>query len=70
MPRAGKIIVDANDIGASIEEALAQVRAKKPGTAGDQGTRFKMQGIISHRSDAYEVDRYISFRKTKRILLG
>ena len=34
-PCSGKIIVDADDIGALLEQAFAQVRAEKSGAAGD-----------------------------------
>jgi hypothetical protein len=34
-PCTGKIIVDADDISALLEQAFAQVRAEKSGAAGD-----------------------------------
>ena len=41
-PRAGEIVVDADDAGALFQQPLAQVRAEKSGAAGYQHAGFKM----------------------------
>src|SRR5439155_11082649 len=39
---AGEEIIDADDIALPGDQPLAQVRAEKPGTAGDQNAFFQM----------------------------
>ena len=39
---AGEEIVDADDIGALGQQALAQMRAEEAGAAGDQNALFEM----------------------------
>ena len=40
---AGEIIIDADDIGALLEQTLAEMGAEKSGSSGDYDTRFEMQ---------------------------
>jgi hypothetical protein len=40
---SGEIIIDADDIGALLEQTLAQMRAEKSGSSSDQHTRFEVQ---------------------------
>jgi len=42
-PRSGEIIIDANDIGALLEQTFAEVGAEKSGSSSDQHTRFEVQ---------------------------
>jgi hypothetical protein len=42
-PRSGEIIIDADDIGALLEQTLAEMRAEKSGSSSDQHTRFEVQ---------------------------
>ena len=41
--RASEIIINADDIGARLEQALAQVGAQKSGAASNQYTSFEVQ---------------------------
>src|SRR5262249_19056237 len=41
---AGEEIVDADEVGATLQQALAQMRAEKAGTAGHQNALFEMHG--------------------------
>jgi hypothetical protein len=41
---AGEKIVEADDIGAVVEQALAQMRAQKACATGDQNSCFEMHG--------------------------
>ena len=41
-PGAGEKVIDADEVGAVFEQALAQMRAEKTGTAGHNHTRFEM----------------------------
>jgi hypothetical protein len=41
-PRARIKIVQADDLGAAVQQPLAQMRAKKAGAAGDQNAVFQM----------------------------
>jgi hypothetical protein len=42
-PRSGEIIIDANDIGALVEQLLTQMGTEKSGSSRNQRARFKMQ---------------------------
>ncbi len=46
-PCSGEIVIDTEDIGALLEQTLAQMRAEKSGAPGDQHTRFEMHCRIS-----------------------
>ena len=52
-PCAGEIIIDTDDIGALLEQTLAQMRAEKSGAASDQHTRFQMQCGTSFSQDEF-----------------
>ena len=41
-PRAGEEIVEADDLRALRQQALAEMRAEKAGAAGDQNTLLQM----------------------------
>jgi len=41
-PGAGEIIIGADNAGAALEQALAQVRAEKPGAPGHQHAFFQV----------------------------
>jgi hypothetical protein len=41
-PGAGEEVIDADEVGAVLEQALAQMRAEKTGTAGHNHTGFEM----------------------------
>ena len=41
-PRAGEIIIDADDAGAGVKQTLAEMRAEKSGAAGDQYALFEV----------------------------
>ena len=39
---AGEEIIDADDVGALVQQALAEVRAQEAGAAGHQNALFEM----------------------------
>lgn len=41
--RPGEIIIDADDIGALLEQTFAEMGTEKSGSSSDQDTRFEMQ---------------------------
>jgi hypothetical protein len=43
---AGEEIVDSDEVGASLQQALAQMRAKKAGPAGHENGFFEMHGLF------------------------
>ena len=45
---AGEEIVDADEIGAALQQALAQMRAEKAGPAGHQNALFEMHAKSVH----------------------
>jgi hypothetical protein len=45
---AGEEIVDADEIGAALQQALAQMRAEKTGPAGHENAFFKMHARSVH----------------------
>ncbi|HEX4158786.1 MAG TPA: hypothetical protein VHY79_09935 [Rhizomicrobium sp.] len=47
---AGEEIVDTGDMGALIEEALAEMGTEKPGPARHQHTFFEVRHILSKKS--------------------
>jgi hypothetical protein len=42
---AGEEIVDADEVGASLQQALAQMRTEKSGSAGHENAFFEMHGL-------------------------
>ena len=52
--RAGEKIVEADDVGALVQQAFAQMRAEKSGTAGDENTPLQMHFPIRSHSIAWK----------------
>jgi hypothetical protein len=50
---AGEKVVDADDIAAPLQEALAQMGAEKSGPAGDENALFKVHGTATRASGPF-----------------